>query len=87
MLNAAYPELGEKVKKSFIHARYALGKYSIKTKFDLSGRGIKYVETLTAANLVPQAQHLVGWKKYYVTPKAFEKLCEQYDVSMEMMLD
>lgn len=88
MLNAAYPELGEKVKKSFIYARLALGnKYVIKTKFDIAGQGIKFIETLKAESLVPQAQHFAGWKKYSLTSKAFEKLCSQYEVSMELLLD
>lgn len=88
-LKGYYPEMGEIKPFALIEAR--LGHYGnhwyLKTPLTLkAGRGITHLRTLTSEQLTPQAQSKVGWNKYKVTEKAFEKLCKQYPVSSECLL-
>jgi hypothetical protein len=87
-IEAFYPEMHEPKPKADGELRrsYA-GGWLIKTKLELSGRGISLERTLTSKDLVPQAQHKVGWHEYRVTDKALEKLQERYTFSMELLLD
>jgi hypothetical protein len=61
--------------------------YYLKTPLDLKGRGVKYLDTFTAKDLTPQAQHKVGWHTYKVTENAFRTICQTHAVSMEHLLD
>lgn len=60
--------------------------YYLKTPLVLKGRGIVHIRTLTASELVPSAQHKVGWHEYKVTEKAFAAICETYNVASESLL-
>lgn len=73
------PELEQEKPDCQIKARNAhYGKhYYIDTHIDLKGRGITLLD----------ADQGDGSKKYQVTLKAFEKLKEQYTISMECLLD
>jgi hypothetical protein len=64
-IEAFYPEMHEPKPKADGELRrsYA-GGWLIKTKLELSGRGISLERTLTSKDLVPQAQHKVGWHEY-----------------------
>ena len=85
-----YPEMNEAKPVNTI-GRASLAHYGqhyfIDTRLVLKGRGITHTGTLTANDLVPSAQHRIGEHTYKVTLKAFEKLCEQYDFSGEILLD
>lgn len=83
------PELGQEKPEAQIEAQLShYGKhYFIKTPLDLKGQGITFLGELTSEQLVPQAQHKIGWKEYKVTTRAFRKLCEKYAVSKEQLLD
>lgn len=72
------PELGETIPAGTqIQARIGYsGKWRIQTKLELSGQGIKVYD-------VQQD----GTRTYYVTERAFSKLCQQYKVSSESLLD
>lgn len=91
-LDVFHPEMGEKrAADAVIDASLShYGKhYFIKTAphIMLKGRGIKHLNTLTAEQLTPQAQHKVGWHEYKVTIAAFEALCAAHKVSVEQLLD
>lgn len=83
------PEMGEK-KPEGTQIEASLSHYGthwfIKTPLQLKGRGIEYRDTLTASDLTPIAQDKVGWHRYKVTQRAFDKLCEQYAVASESLL-
>jgi hypothetical protein len=82
-----YPEMGEAKPAAQIEAHLGhYGKhYYLNTPLTLSGRGIEFLETMTAANLVPGSR-MVGWNRYKVTVKAFEKLAQQYAIVSESLL-
>ncbi len=84
MLLSYCPEMNEARPAGSIEAR--MGHYGnhwyCDTPLTLSGRGVKFLETMTAATLVPGSRK-VGWNKYKVTDAAFDKLCAQYDVVTE----
>lgn len=46
-----------------------------------------YAEIEEAKNLTAKYQFMDGWREYTVTKRAFEKLKEQYSISMESLLD
>lgn len=76
-----YPEMKQnKPEGTQIDAVLSHGgsKYRLTTALDLSGQGIKLYEALTEPN---------GRKIYYVTERAFRKICEQYKVAGERLLD
>ncbi len=82
-----YPEMGEVKPDGQIEARMGHdSRWYIKTTLVLKGRGIVHTNTLTAAQLVPQAQHKVGWHEYRVTRSAFSKLAAQYKIVSESLL-
>ena len=75
------PEMGQKQPEGCqIEAGlcYYGGHYWIRTALELKGRGIKENEP---------SQQCKGLKNYTVTKRAFEKLTEQYTISMECCLD
>lgn len=90
-LRMYHPEMGETKPDAQIEASMShYGKhYFLRTPLALGGRGVEYDMTYTAADLipVPAAQRLIGWHRYKVTIKAFERICAQYAVSYEILLD
>ena len=86
-LKTYYPEMNEEKPASEIEAAIGYGGYwLLKTPLELKGRGITHTGTLTAEQLVPQAQHKAGWHTYRVTRKAFDKLSSEYAISSECLL-
>lgn len=83
------PEMGQRKPNCQMEMSIGhYGNYYIKTPLELKGRGIKFLETFTASQLVGGASsRLVGWNKYKVTDRAFEKLEQQYSISNESNLD
>lgn len=51
----------------------------------LTGRGVEFMETGTAESLVPGSK-FVGWSRYKVTQKAFERIDATYKTATEMLL-
>lgn len=89
MITTYHPELGESKPMAFdgeIRVGYG-GKYRIVTPKKLSGKGVTYDRTYTANDLVPQAQHKVGWNVYVVTPAALKKLSQTMKLTRELLLD
>jgi DNA (cytosine-5)-methyltransferase 1 len=84
-----HPEMGDAKPEAQIEASLSHygRRYFLCTPLELKGRGIEKIGTLKSGDLTPTAQHKVGWHDYKVTEKAFEKICQQYSVSYEMLLD
>ena len=77
MLQQYRPELGEKAKfETTAHFNAFIGKWAVRTKQELKGRGIKFYQIDSQ-----------GRNFYYVTPKAFEKLEKIIDMSQELLFD
>lgn len=71
------PEMGQ--RKPNCQMQVSLGHYGgyyIRTSIELSGRGIKMVDTSET-----------GVNRYKVTDNAFEKIKSEYSISMELNLD
>lgn len=83
------PKLGEKKSIAEMEARLSYGGgYLIDTPLQLKGQGINFIETYTAESFTNGAKNRrVGWNKYKVTQRAFDKLKIQYAISMESLLD
>ena len=79
MLHQYHSELGEE-KKYETTARYNgfIGKWAVRTHETLSGQGIKFFE---------KAQDGTERNIYYVTQKAFNKLCQTINISQELLFD
>lgn len=77
MLQQFHSELGETAQHED-KARYNafIGKWAVRTNKTLSGQGIKFYE------IDEQGRNF-----YYVTPKAFDKLCETMNFSQELLFD
>lgn len=88
MVSMYYPEMKEAKPVAEIEARLShYGKhYFLTTRLTLTGRGVSLINTLTAEQLVPQAQHKVGMHEYKVTESAFAKISAEHSVSMELSL-
>ena len=85
-----YSEMGEgRPEAAQIDA--SLGHYGkhyfLTTRLTLKGRGIEFLKTLEAKDLTDFAQDKVGCHEYKVTIAAFEKICRQYLVAREHLLD
>lgn len=84
------PEMGERRPDDAV-IDAALGHYGkhyyLKTPLVLKGRGIEYLGTLTAGELVSQAQHKVGWHSYKVTCAAMERIEREHKTACESLLD
>lgn len=84
-----YPEMGQTLPTAQIEA--TLGHYGrhyyLKTPLKLAGRGITYRGTLTASDLIPQAHGKIGWHEYKATEAAYRRICAEYTVSRECLLD
>lgn len=89
MIKTYYPEMKEKKPENTIgDVRVAYNGYTIKTPIELkTNRSIKFVKTYKSADLVPQAQHKVGWHEYRATEKGMEALAKAHNFSMEILLD
>ena len=87
-LKSYHPEMGEEKPEAEIEASLCYyGKHwFLRTPLTLNGRGIALRNTLTANQLAPQGQRLVGWNEYRVTERDFNALCEEYDVVTQMTL-
>lgn len=73
-----YPEMtGEKTTGEITGYVTFGGRFMLKTKLELKGRGITYYSD----NDLPD-----GRKTYCVTGRAFDKLSTQYDVVLEALL-
>ncbi len=83
-----YPEMNEsKPAASYEGAMSHSGRhYFITTPMVMKGRGIIFLNTLTADTLVKSAHHKIGWHQYRLTPAAFEALTASQDVSMVNLL-
>lgn len=83
------PEMGESRPECQIMAK--MGHYGthyyIDTPLTLKGRGITFMEMRESKNLTASGQFLAGWNRYRVTERAFQRLQEQYSISMESLLD
>lgn len=81
------PEMGEKRPETQMEAR--LGHYGnhyyVDSKIKLKGRGVVFLETYTAAVLVPGSRK-IGWHHYKVTIRAFEKITAEHAVACEFLL-
>lgn len=77
-VHAYWPEMNERKVNAQIEARlcYSGKHYILYTKLELKGRGIVQKETGRP-----------GMNSYRVTWNAFEKLQQQYSISMERLLD
>lgn len=76
-VTAYTPEMGDKKPLADIEAKISYGgKWRLKTRLELKGRGITLHE-----------QQDNGLKIYYATDLAFKKIENQYSISMECLLD
>lgn len=80
------PEMGQQKPDCQMEAQHSYygGHYYIDTPIELKGRGITPVEAHWIDGCKKQIEN---WKCYRVTKNAFEKLKEQYTISMECCLD
>ena len=84
-----YPEMGEAKPEAEIESSLSHydRHYFLDTPLMLSGRGIRHLGTHQPHQLTPLGQRKAGWHKYQVTIAAYDKLCRQYRVAHEMLLD
>lgn len=84
-----HPEMGEQKPQCQIEAaRSYYGRhFHIYTPLQLKGRGIVFENVCDEKNTAKSAYYKIGWNEYTVTVRAFDKLCEQYSVSQECLLD
>ncbi|MGO4372138.1 hypothetical protein AB4Z21_15460 [Paenibacillus sp. MCAF20] len=77
-IHSYWPEMNERKVSAQIEASlcYSGTHYNLYTKLELKGRGIVQKETGRP-----------GLNSYKVTSNAFDKLKEQYSISMERLLD
>ena len=82
------PEMGEtRPADAVIDASYSgPGHVRLVTPLVLKGRGINLIQTYTATDLVPQAQHKVGWHQYRVTKAAFGRIEREHKTAWESLL-
>ena len=83
-----HPEMGEAKPAAKIEARlgHSGRHYFLKSAIELTGRGVTFLQTLTAGDLTPQAQGKVGWHEYKVTESAFRAIGAKHGVAYEMLL-
>ena len=83
-----YPEMSQARPETTVEASLShYGRHWFVTSKDKlpEGRGVVFLETYTAAVLVPGSR-LVGWHHYKLTCRAFDALCKRSDVAVEMLL-
>lgn len=83
-----YPEMGERKVSAEMEARLSHNgsHYFLDTPIEIKGRGITYLKTYIAKDFI-RPSHRVGWHSYKATTLAFDKLKQQYSISMERLLD
>lgn len=82
-----YPEMNEAQPESQIVARFGYGKYSLHSLVQLPPmQGLNFQKVFVSADLVPEAQHLIGQYYYHATPRAMERLEKKYTVALECLL-
>ncbi len=84
-----HPEMGEQKPEAQIEASLShSGKhYFLYTPLTLTGRGVEHLGVYQAKDLSAYAQYKVGWNKYKVTLKAFDRIQAEHAVSYEILLD
>ncbi|MOA43775.1 hypothetical protein D3C78_1659620 [compost metagenome] len=82
------PEMGQRMINAQIEARLSHygNHYYIDTPLELKGRGVTFIKTYAVGDFVGHT-HKVGWNYYKVTEVAFEKIKQQYSISMERNFD
>lgn len=82
------PELGESCPECQMEARFSYfgSHYYIKTPLELKGRGIVFLDATSRKNSDESDKEMVV-NRYRTTERAFEKLKEQYSISMKNLLD
>lgn len=82
MLRQYHSELGEAPRKETIIAKYyaLIGKFKLYSDIELKGQGIKCEDTTGKTNYLNKPSYLV-------TKKAFEKICNKYNVDQELLFD
>jgi len=85
-LHCYTPEMGDRKPDVKMEATllYCGRHYRVDTPIELKGRGITELDTCWIEGCKKQIE---GWRSYRVTVKAFEKLKEQYPISMKCLLD
>lgn len=83
------PEMGEQKPDCKMEAQLSYyGKhYFVDSPVELKGRGITLVKRYTEKDFCKPGNYRLGWYEYQVTKLAFEKLKEEYSISMERLLD
>ena len=83
------PEMGQQKPDCQMEASRAYyGKhFFIDTPLNLKGRGITFIKTYSPKDFTNPNNQKIGWNEYKVTNLAFEKLQEQYTISMKCCLD
>lgn len=77
MVKQYHSELKEKPKfEATAHFNAFISKWAVRTHEELKGRGISFYQIDSE-----------GRNFYYVTPKAFEKLEKQINISQELLFD
>ena len=82
-----YPEMGEAKPATQIEASMShYGKHwFVSTPLELKGRGVVFVDKYTPENTRP-GSHRLGWNRYKVTDKAFDKIKAEHAVAVEFLL-
>ncbi len=85
-LHCYTPEMGDRKPDVKMEATllYCSKHYRVDTPIELKGRGITELDPCWIEGCKKQIE---GWRSYRVTKRAFEKLKEQYPISMECLLD
>lgn len=82
-----HPELNEPRPEAQIEA--SLGHYGrhyfVYSAVPLSGRGVKFIKTITPGTMVNDRRN--GWHHYKVTEKAMEAISKAHAVAYELLLD
>ena len=82
-----HPEMGEARPDALIDASVGHGgTHYLKSQITLTGRGVTFIKTFKASDLVPQAQYRVGQHEYRVTKAAFARVCRENLVASESLL-
>lgn len=82
-------ELGQQKPECQMEASRAYygNHYFIDTPLEIKGRGITFLKKYSSGDFSDSENKKVGWNSYRVTNLAYEKLKQQYTISMECCLD
>lgn len=83
------PEMGQRRPDCQMEvSRSHYGKHVyIDTPLEIKGRGITLLKKYAEKDFVKSNHYKVGWYSYQVTSNAYDKLKEQYTISMHCCLD